>query len=301
MSHFNKIMPKKLKVAILGSGNIGTDLLVKIRRSSLLDCVLFIGRNPESSGLLRARSLGVAVSHASIQAIIECPDVCDLVFDATSASEHLKHEPVLRGLGKLVIDLTPSRIGTMAIPAINLDGFNRERNFSMVSCGGQASTPLAYAIAQTHPDVEYYEVVSSISSLSAGPATRANLDEYIDTTETALRTFTGCKNTKTILILNPAQPPIQMQTTVSAKVGKADLQKLRPAIDKMVAKIKTYVPGYEMVVPPVYEHNRIVVMVRVTGRGDFLPPYAGNLDIINCAAIATAEHYARRVVERNKP
>jgi acetaldehyde dehydrogenase (acetylating) len=294
-------MTEKLKVAILGSGNIGTDLLIKIRRSPLLDCALFIGRNPDSLGLQRARELGVDVSHSSIKAIIDRPDVCDLVFDATSAVEHIKHEPVLRGLGKLVIDLTPSRIGTMAIPAINLNGFVHERNFSMVSCGGQASTPLAYTIAQTHPDVEYFEVVSSISSLSAGPATRANLDEYIDTTETALRAFTGCESAKAILILNPAQPPIQMQTTVSAKVGKADLHKLRPAIDRMVATIKSYVPGYEMIVSPVYEHNRIVVMVRVTGRGDFLPPYAGNLDIINCAAIATAEHYARRLAKEGKP
>ncbi|MEO6005720.1 MAG: acetaldehyde dehydrogenase (acetylating) [Opitutus sp.] len=286
-------MAARLKVAILGSGNIGTDLLMKIRRSPLLECTLFIGRSRESRGLVRAREIGVPVSDNGIQAIIQQPELCDLVFDATSATEHLKHEPILMRLGKRIIDMTPSQVGAMAVPAINLSRLLEYRNVNMVSCGGQASTPLAYAIAQTHPEVEYFEVVSSISSLSAGPATRANLDEYIETTETALRRFTGCEHTKTILILNPAQPPIHMQTTVSAKVAKADLDRLRPVINQMVANIQRYVPGYQMIVPPVFEHNRIVVMVRVSGLGDFLPSYAGNLDIINCAAIATAEHYAR--------
>lgn len=285
-------MTRKLKIAIIGSGNIGTDLLMKIRRSTMLECRLFIGRNPDSLGLVRAREVGVPVSAAGIQAIIDRPELCDLVFDATSAAEHVKHHPILKGLGKQVIDMTPSHVGTMAIPAINLDQLTTEQNVNMVSCGGQASTPLAYAIAQTHAEVEYYEVVSSISALSSGPATRANLDEYIDTTETALQKFTGCANVKTILILNPAHPPIHMQTTVSAKVAKADLDRLRPVVDRMVATIQRYVPGYQMIVPPVFEHNRIVMMVRVTGLGDFLPSYAGNLDIINCAAIATAEHFA---------
>ena len=284
--------PEKLKVAIIGSGNIGTDLMIKIRRSASLECSLFIGRNPDSLGLLRAREMGVPVSSAGIQAIIDRPDLCNLVFDATSAAEHAKHHPILKALGMQVIDMTPSRVGAMAVPAINLEQLAAQQNVNMVSCGGQASTPLAYAIAQTHAEVEYYEVVSSISSLSAGPATRANLDEYIDTTEAALRNFPGCANTKTILILNPAQPPIHLQTTVSAKVATADLDRLRPVVDRMVASIQRYVPGYQMIVPPVFEHNRIVMMVRVTGLGDFLPSYAGNLDIINCAAIATAEHFA---------
>jgi acetaldehyde dehydrogenase len=283
----------KLKVAILGSGNIGADLLIKILRSPSLECTLFIGRNPASSGLARARALGVPVSADGIQAILRDPDCCEVVFDATSAAEHVKHWPLLRALGKRVIDMTPSRVGTMVVPAINSHEFHASDNINMVSCGGQASTPLAYAIAQTQPGIEYIEVVSSIASLSAGPATRANLDEYIETTETAIRHFTGCPESKVILILNPAQPPIHMQTTVSAKVATADLDRLRPVIDRMVASIQHYVPGYQMVVPPVFEHNRIVVMVRVTGLGDFLPAYAGNLDIINCAAIATAEQFAR--------
>ena len=287
-------MSKKLKIAIIGSGNIGTDLLMKIQRSATLECSIFIGRNPDSLGLARAQEVGVPFSAAGIQAIIDRPELCSLVFDATSADEHVKHYSILRDLGKQVIDMTPSNLGAMAIPAINLDQLTTEQNVNMVSCGGQASTPLAYAIAQTHEGVEYYEVVSSISSLSAGPATRGNLDEYIDTTETALRKFTGCANTKAILILNPAKPSIHMQTTVSAKVATADLDRLRPVVDQMVKTIQSYVPGYQMIVPPVYEHNRIVMMVRVTGLGDFLPSYAGNQDIINSAAIATAEHFAVR-------
>lgn len=286
-------MNPKLKIAILGSGNIGADLLIKILRSPYLECTLFIGRNEASPGLARARALGVPVASNGIQAILDHPDCCEVVFDATSAPDHLKHWPLLRALGKRVIDMTPSRVGTMVVPAINPLELQTAENINMVSCGGQASTPLAYAIAQTQPNIEYIEVVSSIASLSAGPATRANIDEYIETTETALRHFTGCARTKAILILNPAQPPIHMQTTVSAKVATADLDRLRPVMESMVNTIRRYVPGYTMVVPPVFEHNRIVVMVRVTGLGDFLPSYAGNLDIINCAAIATAEQYAR--------
>ncbi|MBL9206558.1 MAG: acetaldehyde dehydrogenase (acetylating), partial [Opitutaceae bacterium] len=255
-------MNEKIKVAILGSGNIGTDLLLKILRSPVLECGLFIGRNQSSSGLARARALGVPVSSDGIQAILDQPDCCELVFDATSAADHLKHWPLLRALGKRVIDLTPSRVGTMAVPAINGDELLSAENVNMVSCGGQASTPLAFAIARTQPGIEYFEVVSSISALSAGPATRANLDEYIETTEAALAHFTGCSATKTILILNPAQPPIHMQTTVSAKVASADLDRLRPVVDQMVASIQRYVPGYQLVVPPVFEQNRIVVMVR---------------------------------------
>jgi acetaldehyde dehydrogenase (acetylating) len=287
-------VPHKLHVAILGSGKIGTDLLVKIRRSPWLECRLFVGRNPDSTGLGFARALGIPVSADGIEAIEAAPGSSDLVFDCTSAGDHLRHWPRLQAMGKRVIDMTPSRIGQMTVPAIHSPGIHKAMNLNMVSCGGQASTPLAYAISLIHPEVEYYEVVSSIASLSAGPATRANIDEYVDTTETALRQFTGCGAAKAILILNPAQPPIHMQTTVSAKVAAADLDRLRPAVARMVATIQGYVPGYQLIVPPVFEQNRIVVMVRVSGLGDSLPTYAGNLDIINCAAVATAEHFAGR-------
>ncbi len=287
-------MRAKLKVAILGTGKIGLDLLVKIQRSTQLECRLFVGRNAASAGLAAARERGVPVSDRGIDSILADPDCCDVVFDATSAADHARHWPALRALGKRVIDLTPSRLGVMAVPAVNLSALGTASNVSMISCGGQASTPLAHAIAQVYPEIEYIEVVSSISSLSAGPATRANLDEYIDTTESALRHFTGCAAAKSILILNPAHPPIHMQTTVSAKLAHApgDLDRVRASVATIVARIQQYVPGYQLVVPPVFDHNRIVVMVRVSGLGDSLPAYAGNLDIINCAAIATAEHFA---------
>lgn len=281
--------PGKAKVAIVGSGNIGTDLLMKITRSSHLECTYFIGRDAESKGLQKARELGIRISDRGINAIVDEPEVCDIVFDATSARDHLVHWPILKKLGKRVIDMTPSRAGEMLVPAINLEQMANLGNVNMVSCGGQASIPLAYAIAQTQKDVEYIEVVSSISSRSAGAATRANIDEYVDTTEAGIMHFTGCPAAKTILILNPAEPPINMQATVSAKVAEPDLDRLRPAIDAIVGVIRRYVPGYEMIVPPVYEHNRIVIMVKVTGVGDYLPSYAGNLDIINCAAVAAGE------------
>jgi len=286
--------PSKLRVAILGSGNIGTDLLLKVRRSPFLECSLFIGRNLASPGMAKANSLGVRISDKSIGAIEDDPDCCDLVFDATSARDHLKHWPILERLGKMVIDMTPAKVGTMCIPAINLESSLEGRNANMVTCGGQASIPIAWAIGQTHADVEYIEVVSSIASRSAGPATRINIDEYLETTEGGLEAFSGCKSAKAILVLNPAQPCIDMQTTIFARVQNPDIEALKKAVDDIIAKIQPYVPGYELLLSPVLENGRIVVMVKVRGLGDYLPAFAGNLDIINCAAIAAAEAYAKR-------
>lgn len=284
---------EKLKVAIIGSGNIGTDLLIKIQRSEYLDCVLFIGRNLSSPGMAKAISLGVKVSDQSINAIVKDPDCCDLVFDATSAKDAQHHWLILKDLGKMVVDMTPAKIGSLSIPAVNLSEAILQQNVNMVTCGGQASIPIAYLIGQTHADVEYIEVVSSIASRSAGPATRLNLDEYIETTEEGVRLFSGAKKTKAILNLNPADPCIDMQTTIFAKVGKPDIESLTRAVKEMVEKIKTYVPGYQLLVSPIYENGRIIVMVKTQGLGDYLPKYAGNLDIINCAAIAVAEEYAK--------
>jgi acetaldehyde dehydrogenase (acetylating) len=285
----------KMRVAILGSGNIGTDLLIKLQRSSVLRCTLFIGRNLSSAGLAKASSLGVPISDRSIEAILRDPDCCDLVFDATSARDHLQHWPILKQLGKKVIDLTPARVGPMCIPAVNLEECFGEQNVNMVTCGGQASIPMAHAIGRAHDDVEYIEVVSSIASRSAGPATRVNIDEYIETTEKAIQTFSGCRHSKAILILNPAQPSIDMQTTVFAKVARPDLDRLAVEVQAMADKIQAYVPGYRVIVRPTLENNRVVIMMRVTGLGDYLPKYAGNLDIINCAALITAEGYARAI------
>jgi len=287
--------PDKLKVAVLGSGNIGSDLLSKILRSDSLECTLFIGRSLSSRGIARAAAMGVPVSDKSIDAIVENPDVCDLVFDATSAMSHARHAPVLEELGKLVVDLTPSNLGRMCVPAVNLEEGLAHTNVNMVTCGGQATVPIAHVIGQVHGSVPYIEVVSQIASRSAGPATRLNLDEYIENTERAVRTFSGCEHAKAILNLNPATPPVDMQATVFAKTDAPDIDALTPAIEQMVERIRAYVPGYQLIVPPTIENGRIVVMVRVLGLGDYLPSYAGNLDIINCAAIAVAEGHAQRL------
>jgi acetaldehyde dehydrogenase len=285
---------RKLKVAIFGSGNIGTDLLVKTLRSSHLDCSLFVGRNMSSPGMTKARGLGVPVSDQSIAAVLNEVEAFDLIFDATSAGAHLENWPVFQQLGKPVIDLTPSRIGMMCVPAVNLGDAMNSPNINMVTCGGQASIPLARVIGQVHPDLSYVEVVSSIASRSAGLGTRANIDEYVETTECAVRAFSGAARAKAILILNPAQPCIDMQTTVFAQVDRPRIPELTAAVERMVHEIQTYVPGYQLVVPPVFEGGRIAMTVRVRGRGDFLPQYAGNLDIINCAALAVAEQHARQ-------
>ena len=285
---------KKVKAAILGSGNIGTDLLVKIMRSSYLECGAFIGRNLFSSGMMKAQSLGITVSANGIKYIEENPDCCDIVFDATSAKAHLEHAPIMERLGKFVIDLTPAKIGQMCVPIVNIDSAIDQKNVNMITCGGQASLPIAHALAVTQKEIDYVEVISSIASRSAGPATRLNLDEYIHTTEYAIKTFSGAKITKAILNLNPAQPCINMQTTIFAKVKNPDIDALSHIVKEIEKKVQQYVPGYEIIVNPVLENDRIVVMVRVKGLGDYLPAYAGNLDIINCAALAVAEKYAKK-------
>jgi acetaldehyde dehydrogenase len=202
-------------------------------------------------------------------------------------------------LNKRVIDLTPAKIGLMSVPSVNLEDTLVEINVNMVTCGGQASIPVAYAIGQTQTDVDYIEVVSSIASRSAGPATRQNLDEYIKTTEDGLKDFSGAMRTKAILNLNPAEPCVDMQATIFAKVKNPDIATLSEMLKGLVEKIREYVPGYEVVLGPIVENDRIVVMVRVRGLGDYLPAYAGNLDIINCAAIAMAEEYAKAMPNDN--
>lgn len=291
----------KLKAVILGSGNIGADLMMKLKRSELVECSALIGRNFSSPGLAKAQAEGVAVSADGIGFIEKNPHLCDIVFDATSAAAHLEHAPVLADLGKLAIDLTPAKVGPYCIPSVNLDESLETMNINMVTCGGQASVPIAYALGQTHSDIEYIEVVSSIASRSAGPATRRNLDEYIHTTEGALKTFSGARMTKAILNLNPAVPCINMQTTLFAKVANPDIPAFQAKLDEIVAEIRHYIPGYEIIVAPKIDGGRVAVMVRVIGRGDYLPAYAGNLDIINCAAINVSERYAEKVLGQAEP
>ena len=284
---------KKIRVAILGSGNIGTDLLIKTQRSEFLECVLFVGRNLSSPGMAKAIAMGVKVSDESINAIVKNSDLIDLVFDATSAKDAKIHWDIIDKLGKIVVDMTPAKIGVFCIPAVNLDEVLEYRNVNMITCGGQASIPIAHVIGKTQKNVEYIEVVSSIASRSAGPATKLNLDEYVDTTENAIKHFSNVSRTKAILNLNPANPCIDMQTTIFAQVENPDMDYLQKETDVMIKKIQEYVPGYSLLVPPVFENGRIVIMVKAQGLGDYLPKYAGNLDIINCAAIAVAEQYSK--------
>ncbi len=285
----------KLKVAIIGTGNIGADLMLKVMRSDLLTCTLFAGRNFNSAGMKRANALGVPISDRGIEAIINNPTICDLVFDCTSAHAHIEHWEILNKLGKTVIDMTPAKLGELCVPAINaLECLTTgARNINMITCGGQSSIPIANAISQVHSNIEYIEVASSIASRSAGPATRQNLDEYIETTQDALKMFTGAKRTKAILILNPANPPIDMQTTIYAKITNPDLSAINLSVNAMVENLKKYVPGYQLIVPPTIEGNKVITTIKVLGAGDYLPQYAGNLDIINCAAIAMAELIAQ--------
>ena len=290
---------KKMRVAILGTGNIGTDLLIKVMRSEVLECTLFVGRNLRSEGMQKATQIGVPISDRGIDAIVQRADNIDIVFDATSAAAHFEHWPVLQKLGKTVIDMTPAKVGDLCVPAINTDQViaSRAQNINMITCGGQASVPIANAIAAEQDNIEYIEVASSIASRSAGPATRANLDEYIETTEQALMKFSGSKRAKAILILNPARPPIDMQTTIYAKMANPDIPAICASVEEMMRRITQYVPGYQLIVPPTLDGGSVMTTVKVLGNGDYLPRYAGNLDIINCAAIGIAERIARQRAE----
>lgn len=289
---------QKVKAAIIGTGNIGSDLLTKIQRSRFLECVLFSGQNLDSPGIKRAQKMGVKTSFKSIQAIVDDPNCCEIVFDATSADAHFKHAPILKKMGKFVIDMTPSQVGKMCVPVINLEQCLRSQvtNVNMVTCGGQATTPLIKAIMKIHPNTEYIEIVASIASQSAGIGTRENIDEYTQTTADSIALLGGAPKSKAIIILNPADPPIMMNNTIYAKIKKPKIDLLKKEVDKTVKKIKKYVPGYKLILGPVYEKdkNKVTIMVQVIGLGDYLPVYAGNLDIINCAAIMVAEEYAKK-------
>ena len=282
---------RKARIAIIGTGNIGSDLLVKIQRSPYLECTKFIGRNLNSKGMLFARNFNVELSDKSIDAIVEDPDCCDIVIDATSAAVHRINAPILKKLGKFTIDMTPSQIGEMCIPAINAKEALALDNINLVTCGGQAVVPIAYAISRVSK-VMYHEMVSVIASKSAGPGTRDNIDEFTQTTKKALLKFTNAADAKAIITLDPADPPIKMHNTLYSIVENPDMDAIRNSVKQMVEEIRHYVDGYKLTVEPMLEHGRIVTMVTVEGHGDYLPPYSGNLDIINCAAISMAERFA---------
>jgi acetaldehyde dehydrogenase (acetylating) len=289
----------KVKVAILGTGNIGCDLLAKVMRSSYLECSLFAGRNLQSAGMLFAASMGVTVSDQSIDAIINNPDCCDIVFDATTAASHRVHAPILEALGKYVIDLTPSKSGAFCIPSINGEIGARMKNINLITCGGQATIPLIKAVLAIHPEIEYVEVVASISSKSAGPGTRANIDEFTQTTKEAIMVFTGVRKAKAIIILNPAEPPIMMHNTIYFSIKDPNLFAIQEVIRKCEKDIQAYVPGFHVTCGPLFSNGRLTIMIEVVGLGDYLPVYSGNLDIITCAAVTMAEWHAQIEEKKN--
>jgi acetaldehyde dehydrogenase (acetylating) len=285
---------KKVKVGIIGTGNIGMDLLYKINRSEILECGIFAGHNPNSEGIKKAKSMGINVSFDSINSIINNPDCCEIVFDATSAKVHMYNAPILKQLGKFAIDLTPSRIGKMCVPVVNLAECLDECNVNLITCGGQATIPIIYALKKVHPEIKYVEIVASIASKSAGPGTRANIDEFTQTTSEAICELANIEKSKAIIILNPAEPPILMHNTIYTLIKNPNIDAMVKEVLKIVEKIQEYVPGYKLLVEPIFENGRVTTIIQVTGIGDFLPSYSGNLDIITCAGVNLAEQYAKK-------
>lgn len=285
----------KVKVAIIGPGNIGTDLMYKIFRSKHLELALMAGIY-ESEGIKRARSLGIKASINGVNAVLEEEDI-KIVFDATSAKSALQNAPLLKEAGKICIDLTPAAVGPYVVPCVNLDEVKAEPNLNMVTCGGQATVPIVYAINRV-AGASYAEIVSCIASKSAGPGTRQNIDEFTQTTAKALEVVGGAKKGKAIIVLNPAEPPLMMTNTIYVKVENPDEQAIQASVESMVKEIQQYVPGYKLRVPPLLDGDKVTTIIEVEGAGDFLPKYAGNLDIITAAAVATAEKLAEMILTK---
>lgn len=298
-------MDKKVNVAIIGSGNIGTDLMKKLLRSDVLNPTVMIGVDPQSRGLALARENGIETIDYGIKGLEEKPELADIVFDATSAKAHHVHAAILKKLGKKVIDLTPAAVGPYCVPAVSLDkeAVYSHENVNMVTCGGQATVPIMKAISDI-VSVEYGEIIASISSKSAGPGTRQNIDEFTETTAHALIEIGGAKKAKALIVLNPADPPILMRNTVFAKLEGNYVGRENEIIDsiyKMVESVKEYVPGYHLMSEPVIKDGIVKVFVEVEGLGDYLPKYSGNLDIITSAAVRTAEVIATSIaVKENR-
>jgi acetaldehyde dehydrogenase (acetylating) len=286
---------QRLQVAIIGPGNIGTDLMYKVLRSPRLVLRMMAGIIPESDGLARAASLGIPVTAAGIRPILDDPDIC-LVFDCTGANPHLRHAPLLKAAGKIAIDLTPAAVGPYVVPAVNMGEHFDAPNINLVTCGGQATIPIVAAVARVAP-LAYAEIVATISSRSAGPGTRQNIDEFTKTTARGLEVVGRAPKGKAIIILNPAEPPIIMRDTIYCEtVEPADEALIRDSVNRMIAAVQAYVPGYRLRVPPQVQGRLVTTMIEVEGAGDYLPRYSGNLDIINAAAVGVAERLADRMV-----
>ncbi|MCE4057910.1 acetaldehyde dehydrogenase (acetylating) [Pseudomonas sp. Au-Pse12] len=310
-------MNTTLKAAIIGSGNIGTDLMLKIlRQGQHLSLSAMVGIDPASDGLERARRLGVATTHEGVEGLLRMPEFAhiDLVFDATSASAHRHHEALLRQAKPNIrlIDLTPAAIGPYCIPVVNLEQHLGSLNLNMVTCGGQATIPMVAAVSRVAP-VHYAEIVASIASKSAGPGTRANIDEFTETTRHAIETLGGATRGKAIIVMNPAEPPLIMRDTVLMLSAAADPQEVAASIAEMAAAVQAYVPGYRLkqqvqfepipasaplLIPGLgrFSGLKTSVFLEVEGAAHYLPAYAGNLDIMTCAALATAERMAQSLL-----
>ncbi|MFD1707538.1 acetaldehyde dehydrogenase (acetylating) [Siminovitchia sediminis] len=283
----------KVKAAILGSGNIGTDLMYKLQNSEVIELTAVIGIDEHSDGLKRARDKGYQTFFNGIQAIVDQPDLADIVFDATSAKAHLHHAKVLKELGKRVVDLTPAAVGPFFSPAVGTEiGDEPADNVNMITCGGQATIPMVHAVNAV-ADVSYAEIVATISSKSAGPGTRANIDEFTITTRRGIEEVGGADKGKALIILNPAEPPILMRNTVYCEVKNMDEQAVHDSINDMVKKVQEYVPGYRLKQEPLIDGNIVTIFLEVEGAGDYFPPYAGNLDIMTAAAARVGEDIAR--------
>ncbi|MGV2939172.1 acetaldehyde dehydrogenase (acetylating) [Mesobacillus sp. LC4] len=287
----------KIKAAIIGSGNIGTDLMYKLERSEVIELTAMIGIDPESDGLKRAKEKGYLTFHNGIEALKENPDMADIVFDATSAKTHVRHAKVLAELGKLAIDLTPAARGPFVSPAVKTEAYLNEKNVNMITCGGQATIPIVSAINSV-ADVSYAEIVATISSKSAGPGTRANIDEFTITTRRGIEEVGGADQGKALIILNPAEPPILMRDTIYCEVKNMDEAAISKSIEQMVETVKEYVPGYRLKQDPLFDGNKVTVFVEVEGAGDYFPVYAGNLDIMTAAATRVAEDFAIHMLEK---
>ncbi|MEV4751108.1 acetaldehyde dehydrogenase (acetylating) [Streptosporangium amethystogenes subsp. fukuiense] len=297
-----------MKIAIIGSGNIGTDLMFKALLSKKVEVFAMAGIDPDSDGLARARRRGVATTHEGVEGLVALPGFAevDVVLDATSAGAHRHNDKVLRAHGKRVIDLTPAALGPYVVPPVNLEAHLTESNLNMVTCGGQATIPIVAAVASQVP-VRYAEIVASIASRSAGPGTRANIDEFTETTSRAIEQVGGAAKGKAIIVLNPAEPPLIMRDTVYCLVDECDEPAVVAAVRAMVERVRDYVPGYRLKqdvqfekVPagePLPDGTRdggvkVTVFLEVEGAAHYLPAYAGNLDIMTSAALRTAERLA---------
>ena len=293
-------MTKKIKCALIGPGNIGTDLLAKLQRSPVLEPVWMVGIDPNSDGLKRAREMGIKTTHEGVDGLIPHmkADGVQIVFDATSAYVHAENSRKVNAHGALMIDLTPAAIGPFCVPPVNLKEHvgKAEMNVNMVTCGGQATIPMVAAVSRVQP-VAYGEIVATVSSKSVGPGTRKNIDEFTRTTASAVEQVGGATKGKAIIIINPAEPPLIMRDTVHCLTeDEPDQARITESIHAMLKEVQKYVPGYRLVNGPVFDGKRVSVFLEVEGLGDYLPKYAGNLDIMTAAAARTAEMFAEEIL-----